>query len=222
MIIATVGESWMPNLTIEQRTKSGQGFAALNSGTSMSEVINDTTQSRKKKKGGRGMKDGVPPVVIPSLSKQKIRKRKSRKFKKRSKKPQTLDIKPPTVQGAGPSHDYSPLESMHIDSEQAKAPIPSPSSPTEIRLAALKAMLLQAKGRDISNNPEQNPLPKSTVAKSRFAWLKADLLEDIARKRVASPELSVPAADDYWGILNHEKRSEKINMESLLLFLCGV
>lgn len=215
MIVATAGGSWMPNLTIGERTKSGEGF------NSMSEVINDTTtvpKRSRKRKGGRGMKNDVPSAVLHSSSKQKSRKQRYRKFKRKSKKRKTLDIKPPTVQGGCPSHDNGPLESMHIDSEQAKAPIPSPSSPTEIRLAALKALLLQAKGRDISNNP----VPKSTAAKSRSGWLKADLLEDIARKRVASPELSVPAADDYWGILNYEKRSETINMESLYFSLCGV
>lgn len=215
----------MPNLTIGERTKSGQGFAALNSDMRMSGVINDTAtvpKRSRKKKGGRGMKNDVPSAALHSSSKQKSRKYRYRKFKRKSKKRGTLDIKPPTVQGGCPSHDNSPLESMHIDSEQAKSPIPSPSSPTEIRLAALKAMLLQAKGRDISNNPEQNPVLKSTAVKSRSGWLKADLLEDIARKRVASPELSVPAADDYWGVLNYEKRSETINMESLYLSLCGV
>ena len=221
MVIANVGGPWMPNLTTKQSAKLAQVLTAVNS---MSEEVSATTtvltQSRKKM-GNRGGKDGVPPILLPSSSKQKSRKRKFRKFKKKSKKPLTLDIKPPTVQGAGPSHDNYPFENMHLDSERSKTPIPSLLSPTEIRLAALKVMLLQAKGRDISNNPESKPPPKLAVTESLSARLKADLLEEIARKRVASPELSVPAADDYWGILNYEKRSEKINMELVDSFLCG-
>lgn len=221
MVMMTVGGPWIPNLTIEQSAKSGQIFTAVNSENNMSEVVSATmtipTQSRKKK-GNRGVKDGVPPVVLSS-SKQKSRKRKFRKFKKKSKRPQTSDIKPPTAQDAGPSPDNNPLEIMHLDSKQAKAPMPFPPSPTEIRLAALKAMLLEAKGRCTSNHPEQKPLPTSAITKSPTTWSREDLFEDIARKRVASPELSLPAADDQWGVLNYEKRSEKINLESIDLFL---
>ena len=65
------------------------------------------------------------------------------------------------------------------------------------------------------------PARKSVVVKSCSTRLKRDLFEDIARKRIASPELSIPIADDYWGNLNYEKRSEKINMELIDLFLCG-
>jgi hypothetical protein len=221
MFIANVGGPWMPNLTTKQSAKLGQVLTVVNS---MSEVVSTTTtvptQSRKKK-GNQGEKDGVPPILLPSSSKQKSRKRKFRKFKKKSKKQQTLlDINPSTVQGAGPCHDKYHFENMNLDSERAKTPIPSLLSPTEVRLATLKVILLQAKGRDKSNNPESKPLPKLAISESLSARLKVDLLEEISRKRVASPELSVPAADDYWGILNYEKRSEKINMELVDSFLC--
>ena len=221
MVMATVARPWIPNLTIEQSVKSEQIFMIVNDNNNISEVVNATatvpTQS-KRKKCNRGVKDGMVPMVLPS-SKRKSRKRKSRKFRKKSKKSQTLDIKPPTVPAAGHSHDNNPLENMDLHSKQSKELIPPPPSPTDIRFAALKSMLLQAKGRGRSNNPEQELLPKSTVAKSRSIWSTADLFEDIARRRIASPQLIVPAADDYWGILNHEKRSEKINMESIDLFL---
>ncbi len=144
------------------------------------------------------------------------RRKKFRKYKRKSKKSKTVETKPPTTPDVRSSQKENPVEM-----QQPTAPISSPQLSTEIRLAALKALLLQAKDRETSSKPEELPGPKSAIVKSRFTRLQPDFLEDIARKRIASPELSIAAVDDYWGILNYEKRSEKIDMESIDLFLFG-
>lgn len=90
---------------------------------------------------------------------------------------------------------------------------------SENRFAELKAQLIQAKTRTIAD-PEEIDSP--TAMRPRSSRLNAlDIFHDVARQRIASPELKVPAEGDYWQWLNYEKRSEKVDLELLDLFLLG-
>ena len=150
---------------------------------------------------------------LPShLKKSKSRKQKRRK--RNAKSQIVVETKLRTVQDPRSIHKSAPVENrqnlLHTRIESA-----------EDRLAALKAELLQAKVHVSPNCKLDNISPDPAIVphEACYARLKADVVEDIAQKRIASPELVVPADDDYWGMLNYEKRSEKINMELIDLFL---
>src|SRR5438046_7786319 len=147
MVMAT---PWKPYLEVEQSVKLGQILTAVNGGnSSMSEVVSNNgpvSAQRRIKKGNRELKGGVPLVVMPSSLVPKSRRKKFRKYKRKSKKSKTVETKPPTTPDVRSSQKENPVEM-----QQPTTPISSPQLSTEIRLAALKALLLQAKDRETSS-----------------------------------------------------------------------
>ena len=95
---------------------------------------------------------------------------------------------------------------------------------TESRLAELKSQLVQAKARPsahITDEPSRTATPPPvSLPVVKIPRRKAvDFFDDIAPKRIPSPELSLPEEGDYWGKLNYEKRKEKVNLGAIDMFL---
>ena len=94
----------------------------------------------------------------------------------------------------------------------------------ESRLTELKSRLVQAKARSSAHKPDEPSRaatpPPVLLPIVRIPRRKAvDFFDDIAPKRIPSPELPVPDEGDYWGKLNYEKRKEKVDFGAIDMFL---
>jgi hypothetical protein len=106
------------------------------------------------------------------------------------------------------------------------------------RLADLKRNIVDAKARLKSAKTEQSPtklsaiqsptiqsptIPSTAIPSPRpkaIDFFDATACHPLPMQRKSTPELVIPTEGDYWGKLNYQKRSEKIDFEVLDEFFC--